>query len=177
MISKLNFNIIDTHDFKTLGIVDVSWYNPDIKIENPLIEILVPGYTVAVSPYFMAKSLNIFNSNSLGLTKASCEEELIELPDGLWKVKYSICPNEKLFIEKFFLKTDKIQCKYNKAFLSLDFENLSTSVEKKKREDLSEIEMYINGAIAAANNQNSKLASDLYKKANSLLDKIENCSC
>src|SRR5688572_19115909 len=103
MVSRLNFDIIDTHDFKTLGVLDTSWYNPDIKIETPTIEILPPGYTFAASPFFMIGALNVYNSNGLGITKASCEEELVQLPDGIWKVKYSICPNDKLFIEKFFL--------------------------------------------------------------------------
>jgi hypothetical protein len=111
MVSRLNVDITDTHDFKTLGIADVSWYNPDITIETPTIEILPPGYVHAASPFFMVGALNIYNSNGVGITKASCEEELVDLPDGLWKIKYSICPNDKLFIEKFFLKTDKIQCK------------------------------------------------------------------
>lgn len=177
MVSKLNFNIVDTHDFKTLGVVDTSWYNPDITVETPTIEILPPGYTVAASPFFMIKALNVYNSNGLGITRASCEEELVDLPDGLWKIKYSICPNDKLFIERFFLKTDKIQCKYNKAFLSLDLENLSDSKQQQKRKDLNEIEIFLNGSIAAANNQNAKLASDLYKKADNLLNRFGQCDC
>lgn len=177
MVSKLNFNIIDTHDFKTLGIVDTSWYNPDITVETPTIEILPPGYTVAASPYFMTKALNVYNSNGLGITRASCEDDLVDLPDGLWKVKYSICPNDQLFVERFFLKTDKIQCKYNKAFLSLDLENLSDSKQQQKRKDLNEIEIFLNGSIAAANNQNAKLASDLYKKADNLLNRFGQCDC
>ena len=177
MVSKLNFNVIDTHDFKTLGIVDTSWYNPDITVETPTIEILPPGYTVAASPYFMVKALNIYNSNGLGITRASCEDDLVDLPDGLWKVKYSICPNDQLFVERFFLKTDKIQCKYNKAFLSLDLENLSDSKQQQKRKDLNEIEIFLNGSIAAANNQNAKLASDLYKKADNLLNRFGQCDC
>mgnify|MGYP003619271391 FL=1 len=156
MVSKLNFNIVDTHDFKTLGVVDTSWYNPDITVETPTIEILPPGYTVAASPFFMIKALNVYNSNGLGITRASCEEDLVDLPDGLWKIKYSICPNDKLFIEKFFLKTDKIQCKYDQAFLSLDLANLSTEKEKRKRQDLEEIEIFLQGAIAAANKKKTE---------------------
>ena len=125
----------------------------------------------------MIKALNIYNSNGLGITKASCEEDLMDLPDGLWKVKYSICPNDKLFIERFFLKTDKIQCKYDKAFLSLDLDNLSEETQKSKRKDLSSIEIFIQGAISAANNQNAKLASDLYKKADRLLNTFGQCDC
>jgi hypothetical protein len=182
MISRLNFDIIDTHDFKTLGIIDTSWYNPDITIETPTIEILPPGYTYAVSPFFMVKGLNIYNSNGVGITKASCEEELIDLPDGLWKIKYSICPNDKLFIEKFFLKTDRLMCRYTQAFLNLDLSNCDTPVQKQKKEKLDEIEFYITGAIAASNDQNAKLAHDLYQKANKLLTRYMesnslHCSC
>ena len=43
MISKLDFNIVDTHSFKTLGLVDTSIYNPDIQIENISLEITPPG--------------------------------------------------------------------------------------------------------------------------------------
>ena len=125
----------------------------------------------------MVKALNIYNSNGLGITRASCEDDLVDLPDGLWKVKYSICPNDQLFVERFFLKTDKIQCKYNKAFLSLDLENLSDSKQQQKRKDLNEIEIFLNGSIAAANNQNAKLASDLYKKADNLLNRFGDCNC
>jgi len=178
MVSRLNFDIVDTHDFKTLGIVDTSWYNPDITIETPTIDIYPPGYTHAASPFFMIRALNVYNSNGIGLTKASCEEELVDLPDGLWKIKYSICPNDKLFIEKFFLKTDKIVCRYTQAFLTLDLSMLDEDSEKKKRKKLEEIELYIQGAIAASNNQNAKLASDLYKKANTLLDRFgASCEC
>lgn len=179
MVSRLNFSIQDTHDFKTLGILDTSWYNPNIKVETPTIEILPPGYKVAVSPFFMPGALNVYNSNGVGITKASCEEELIDLPDGIWKVKYSICPNDQLFVERFFLKTDQIQCRYEKAFLSLDLKLPSDSdEEKRKRKDLAEIEFYIQGAIAAANDKNAVLAIELYNKADKLLDKWGKCgSC
>jgi len=178
MVSRLNFDIIDTHDFKTLGVLDTSWYNPDIKIETPIIEILPPGYTVAASPFFMIGALNVYNSNGLGITKASCEEELVQLPDGIWKVKYSICPNDKLFIEKFFLKTDIIRCRYTKAFLNLDLNVCDNPYNIEKKKKLEEIEFYINGAVAAANDKDAKLAIDLYNKANKLLDRFsEKCSC
>lgn len=182
MVSRLSFNIVDTHDFKSLGIVDTSWYNPDITIETPTIEILPPGYVYSASPFFMIKALNIYNSNGLGITKASCEEELIDLPDGLWKIRYSICPNDKLFIERFFLRTDKIMCRYTQAFLNLDLNNCDNPIQKDKKKKLDEIEFYITGSIAAANNQNAKLASDLYKKADKLLDRYLknnglNCIC
>lgn len=178
MISRLNFDIIDTHDFKTIGILDTSWYNPDITIETPVLEIVPPGYKLAASPFYQVKALNVFNSNSVGITRATCEEELIELPDGLWRFKYSICPNDKLFIERFYLKTDQIKCRYTQAFLNLDLNNCDDPIDKDKKKKLDEIEFYIDGSIAAANNQNAKLATDLYNKASKLLDRYgAKCSC
>lgn len=178
MISRLNFDIIDTHDFKTLGLVDTSWYNPDIKVETPTLEVIPPGYAITAAPYFMINALNIFNSNNLGITKATCEEELIELPDGIYRFKYSICPNDKLFIEKFYLRTDRIKCRYTQAFLNLDLNTCDDPLDRDKRRKLDEIEFYINGAVAAANNQNAKLATDLYNKADKLLDRYgSKCDC
>jgi hypothetical protein len=178
MISRLSFDIIDTHDFKTLGILDTTWYNPDIKVETPTIEIIPPGYTIVASPFYMIKGLNIYNSNGLGITRASCEEDLVDLPDGIWRVKYSICPNDKLFIERFFLKTDKIWCRYTQAFLTLDLKNAESKKDVERKKKLNEIEFYINGAIAASNNQDAKNAIDLYNKAEKALSRFfSDCNC
>lgn len=177
MQSKLNINIQDTHDFKTLGLIDVSWYNPDIRVEDATIEILPPGYKFAASPFFMVGALNVYNSHGVGITKASCGEDPVNLPDGIWKIKYSICPNDKLFIEKFFLKTDLLQCKFTQAFLTLDFQ--AGEPDKTKKKELDEIEFFIKGAIAAANNQDANLAISFYTKADNLLNSFgtSNCGC
>ena len=172
MISKLDFNIVDTHSFKTLGLVDTSIYNPDIQIENISLEITPPGFKYPAKPFFLSKSLNIYNSNNVGLTKAQCEEELIDLPDGLWKVKYSICPNDKLFLEKVFLRINKLECKFTQAFLTLDLSNCDTEIEEYKLKQLEEIDLYIQGALAASNISDFKLTTDLYKKANNMLDRF-----
>lgn len=181
MISKLDINIIDTHSFKTLGIMDTSIYNPDIAIEEVTIEITPPGYKIPSQPYFKEKGLNIYNSNSVGITRASCQEELVDLPDGLWKIKYSICPNDKLYIEKIFLKTDKIQCKFDQSFLNLDLSSCDTEIERNKLKQLQDIEVYIQGAVSACNKKDYKLSLDLYKKADKLLNSfIEfngQCAC
>lgn len=182
MISKLDLNIIDTHNLKTLGVLDASIYNKDIEVQEALLQITPPGFKYPASPYFMVKGLNIYNSNNVGLTKASCEEELIDLPDGLWRIKYSICPSDKLFIEKVFLKTDKIQCLFTQAFLNLEFSNDSSEDFKFKTKKLEQINLFIQGAISAANKADYKLSSQLYKKAhNNLAEFIElsgkPCSC
>jgi hypothetical protein len=44
--------------------------------------------------------------------------------------------------------------------------------DKAKRALLDEIELYIHGAVAAANNCATDLATELYQKATSVLDKL-----
>lgn len=181
MISKLDLGIVDTHNFKTLGVLDISTYNPMITVEEAKIEITPPGFKLPAEPFFMIRSLNVFNSNNVGLTKATCEEELVDLPDGLWKIKYSICPNDKLYIEKVFLKTDKLECKFAQAFLKLDLSDCDQDNGKCEFEKLQDVEIYIQGAIASANIKDFKSASTLYKKANTMLDELLSihggCNC
>lgn len=174
-VTVLNFNVIDTHDFRTLGILDTSMYNPDMAIEEATFEITVPGSDEPVIPFYMPQALNVFNSQTLGITARGKKQE--RLPDGIWKARYSICPNDKLFIERFFLKTDIIQCKFNQAFLNLDFSRLSSEEEIRLRKLLSEIELYIEGAIVSANRQDTELAMKLYKKADQLLDNYFDGPC
>jgi len=181
MISVLDIDIIDTHNFKTLGILDTSVYNPDIDIADTRIEILPPGFKLFAKPHFVEKALNVFNSNNVGITRASCQEDLIDLPDGLWTIRYSICPNDKTLIEKVFIRVDKLLCKFNQAFLTLDLSTCNNDVDKYKMNFLEKIDLFIQGSIAATNNKNFKLANDLYKKASNLLDEYNklggNCTC
>ena len=37
-------------------------------------------------------------------SKVNKKNALSNLPDGLWTIKYSICPNDSLFVEYTFLR-------------------------------------------------------------------------
>ena len=166
MVTVLDFDIIETHNPKTFGILDVSIYNILIPIENVEIEIYAPGYVYPAKPVFLSKSLNIFNSNNTGLTKATCEEDLVDLPDGIWKVRYSICPNDKLFIHKTWLRTNHIQTKFDQAVLKIDALDCDEKEKKNKKIiKLREIEFLIESAVATVNQCNFQRGIDLYQRA------------
>lgn len=171
----LDLLIFDTHSNTTLAIGDASTYPTGFNISTPTIEITVPSYPT-VSIAFVASSVQVYNSNTLGLTTGSnCDN--IALPDGLYRIKYSVYPSYLYYVEKTFLRTDRLMAKFDDVYLKLDLFECDQAIKLQQKRTLDLIEDYINGAIAAANQCANKLAIELYTKANSLIDKFLNNSC
>jgi hypothetical protein len=164
---KLNILILDTYDVCTLAIGDSSVYPIGKIISNPYIEITPPGFQ-RVTMIFSPKEINIFNSSSLGV---SCDDSMTPLPDGVYKIKYSIYPNSTEFIEKSFYRLDQLLERFDGVFLKINEQDYSTA--QKLRKILLDAEIYTQTAISAAKKCNEPLAIDSYRKANKLLSQIE----
>lgn len=168
---KLNILPIDTHDVRTLGLADISFYPQSVAIVNPTIQITPPGYN-KLTIAFTAKNVTIYNSTILEI---SCDDEImIDLPDGIWKVKYTITPADTYFVEKSFLRTEKIQQLWGDAFLCLNA-SCSDHAKKLMQEELEDIWFLIQGAIADANQCNDMEAMNKYRLAMSMLNSF-NCN-
>lgn len=165
----LDLNLLESCSLKKLVVSDDSFYG-NTKVKNASMEITPPGFN-KINVTFVPDSVNIYNSTLLGI---SCD--YVNLPDGLYKFKYSIYPNTNNFIEKSFLRTEQLQCKYGNFLLSLHLdckcENPSKNLSKLKN-----IKTLIEGAIAASNDCNTTLAYELYNAANCQLDKLKKCKC
>jgi hypothetical protein len=171
---SLDLNIAHTHNIKTIGVADASTYEPNFIITSPNLEITPPGYPKVSLP-FIARSVNIFNSNNLGITNCLDENLLSTLPDGIYKLKYTIQPALSNYVEKSFFRVDAIKCRYMKAQLSIDFntECCNNSTEKT----LQRVRLLIDGAVASGNKCDEVSAMKKYKQASKLLDSFKNCDC
>lgn len=158
---------MNTYNSKVLTIADVSFYPVGYTPNNPYIEITPPGMP-KITTIFTPKSVNVFNSINLG-TSGDCTGPL---PDGIYKIRYSIHPNYDLFVERSILRIDQLLEKYDTVFLQIDINECDTSLKTNYLSQLDQIEVYIQAAMASANKCNEKLAYDLFSKANKLLDKI-----
>lgn len=170
MTPKLNINILPSYNTSILMVADVSQYVAGTVINNPYIEITPPGFQTATL-IFSPKSINSYNSYSLNLTKEDC---ISPLPDGIYKLKYSIAPNYENYVEKSYFKIDQILELFDAAFLKLDITNCDFRFDKKYRKKLDEIELFIQSAVSAANKCNDKLAMELYRMALKLINQL-NC--
>lgn len=90
---------LDHPDSKTIFVQDVSNYNTDIDVENPLLVITPPNFSTAYSVIYTPSTIIPINTNALNLTDTSDYNQLSDLPDGLWTFKQSISPNNCLYRE------------------------------------------------------------------------------
>jgi len=157
-------------------VVDASTYPTDPPVvTSPTIEITPPGFNVAVIP-FDVDNFNIFTTSNLGITAVGVSQPL---PDGIYLLKYSVAPAMDNFVEKSIMRVDKLQEKFDEAFMKLDMMECDRAIKKQSKEMLDSIYYFIQGSIAAANNCALVEANKLYNQADKLLDNFikNNCGC
>jgi hypothetical protein len=173
---KLDILVLPTYNVLTLGIADASTYPDDPPIVvSPTIEITVPNFGLVVLP-FVVNDFNLFNSASLEITEVGINQPL---PDGIYKLRYSIAPAYENYVDKTIMRTEKIQEKFDRAFLQLDLIECDRAIKTQSSVTLNTINFFIQGSIAAANNCAEYESNKLYTQANNMLDSFlkSNCGC
>lgn len=168
----LDITIFDSHNINLLVIGDSSTYPSGFNIVNPTVQITIPGYgpkTIA----FTERTINIYNSNDLGITCDVDVCDLSALPDGIYTIKYAIAPAYKWSVTKNFLRVDNLYAKFDEKFLNLEMFNCDSQLKRAVKLQIDEVEYYIQGAIAAANRCANELAIELYQKALSLVNRLK----
>lgn len=169
-MTALDIVIFNTNNCKTLGVIDSSIYSNPLTVAEPTITLWTPGTNTYVTTSILPGKVNILNSNTLNLTCSDTIEGLINLPDGFYKIKYTVKPSATYSVEKTFLRICKLRSKYESALLKLDVYNCNDQERKLKLGELKEIEFLMITAQAAATICNQSLALKLYKKADKKLD-------
>ena len=176
-VLKLDILVVPTYNSKTLGIMDISVYPTDPPIVSaPTIEITVPGLAKVILP-FTVNDFTVYSSSTLGLTELGDED--LPLPDGVYFLKYSIAPAYVNYVEKSIMRVDKLQEKFDKAFMKLDMMQCDRAISTQSKVELNTIYFFIQGAIAAANNCAIDEASKLYSQADRMLESFirNQCGC
>jgi hypothetical protein len=168
---NLNILVVPTYKLTTLMIVDASTYEGTPS--NPTIEICPPGFETAVLP-FTVNDYNIFTSINLGISPA-----IQPLPDGIYHIKYSIAPAFENFVEQSIMRVDKLQERFDEAFMKLDMMECDRAIKTQEKVTLNTIYFLIQGSIAAANNCALTNAMALYQEASDMLDTFmkQDCGC
>lgn len=173
---KLDIIVVPTYNVLNLAVMDASTYpdNPPL-VSGATIEIDVPGFGVVSLPFIVGE-INIFTSSNLGITAVGVSEPL---PDGIYHLKYSTAPAYINYVEKTIIRVDKLQEKFDKAFMRLDMMECDRAIKMQAKVDLNTIYFFIQGAIAAANNCAEIESNKLYTQANNMLNNFtkNNCGC
>jgi hypothetical protein len=173
---KLDILVIPTYNTLTLAVADASTYptNPP-NVTNYQIEITVPNFGIVFLP-FNLNELNVFSSSNLGLTSLGINQPL---PDGIYYLKYTVYPAYENFVEKSYMRVDRLQEKFDEAFMKLDMMECDRAIKTQAKVELTTVSFFINGAIAAANNCATIEANKLYLQADKMLTNFirKNCGC
>lgn len=174
---SLNILVIPTYNTLTLGIADASTYPDSPPVESPSLTVEIPGGFDTITIPFVPNDFNILNSTILGITDET--DTLLALPDGVYTLTYSVSPAYVNYVTKTFMRTEKLQERLDEAFMKLDMMECDKYLRKQAQVDLTTIDFFKNGAIAAANNCAVTEANKLYNQATKMLDWFinNNCGC
>jgi hypothetical protein len=178
----LSLEAPDTMNLCQLRLMDTSVYNPDVEIKCPILEITLPGFNYAVqlgesdiAPGFI---LNL-TACDLEVQTENCNSEFYTLPDGIYVIKYSVSPNDAVYVEYNHLRITKALNRYNSILCELDLGACEPDAKLEEQlKKLRKIRMYLDAAKAKVETcHEPRKGMELYKYAVKLLDKFECKSC
>ncbi len=173
---KLDIFVLETYNVKTVAFSDASIYpNDPPEVTLPTIGITPPGFDQVALP-FTVETFNVYNSVSLLISEIGTEEPL---PDGIWNISYSVFTDVTTCITKSFMRVNKIQEKFDNAFMTLDMMECDRAIKAQAKVELNSIWFFIQGSIAAANNCAILQSEKLYAQADKMLNRFlsNDCGC
>lgn len=173
MVSRLEIQEIPA-SCKVLKLTDTSTYNPELEVDNAVLEVTPPGFSCSVA-FTVDKGFNIvLNSSTLKIAPAVIQADLIDLPDGIYFYKYSIKPNNQLFVEYSALRQCALLQKYyhEVCILFSEREKVTRKVFEDNRRELIWIKELIDASKYKVEECGQEDAGiEMYNEANRLLDR------
>ena len=171
---QLDIIVVPTYNTLTLAVADASTYpTTPPAVTAPNLEVNVPNFGIVNVP-FTVNQINVLSSSNLGITPVGTNDPL---PDGIYYLKYSVAPANVNFVERTIMRTERLQEKFDGAFMRLDMMECDRAIKTQSKVELTSIYFFIQGSIAAANNCALVDSNKLYNQANKMLDTFINSDC
>ena len=178
----LSLEAPDTLNKCILRVVDTSVYNPLSSPVCHLLQVTPPGFTYPVN--FTDVDIQLgFNLNltacDLEMQVTDCGNTYNDLPDGIYILRYSVSPDNLVYVEYNHLRITMALNKVQGVYCNLDLGTCDPPVSVKKK--LEEIR-YIQQLLLAAKAEvefchHPDKGLDLYNYALKLLKKMTCTSC
>ena len=177
MNHQLCLRIQETLNNTILHIEDSSVYNNNLEVTCKRLEITLPGFLkpVFIEDASLEKHFNvILDAQALGIQLNGSTEPCF-LPDGIYIVKYSVSPNDIVYVEYNHLRTTKLLNMYHKALCSVELNDAEPNKDTmSKLTLLQEIKAYIDAAkVQVEIGHNPNKGIQLYNYAEKLLKKFK----
>lgn len=143
----LTLEVPETANDRILRLVDTSNYVSNLPIECGTLQITSPGFNAPRNIEALPGFNLVLNACTLGIQTVGCDNSNEPLPDGVYIIRYSISPNDKVWVEYNHLRVTQTLNAYYKKLCEFDIAACEPSGEMKKL--LSEMK-YIRTLIDAA---------------------------
>jgi hypothetical protein len=134
----LDINIDDTNlNPRTFRVTDNSTWDKFMDVKNALLQIIPPGFNAYVTFKVKKNFQETINANLLGLNTLGLPN-VPSIPDGLYRIKFSVDPNEETALEYNYFRTVKQKNIYMDLLTQLLHKRneFSNTEFKKKKEEL-----------------------------------------
>lgn len=152
----LSLHIPDTMNDWSLTIHDTSIYAENMAISCPTLQVLMPGFTTATTitedsvPPLEAGFIRHLTACTLEVQTQNCGSTYNCLPDGIYVIRYSVSPNDLVYVEYNHLRIVQAMKKYQKHLCDLKLEACPIPADKSlKLKELMEIKGYLDAAKSA----------------------------
>ena len=156
---QLSLEIPDTNNCYIFRVIDTSLYNSNVPVTCAKLEITSPGFNepeiidvVLAEDPITEQPVNFnytLNACTLGLQRSDCDNSSSPLVDGVYTVKYSVSPNDKVFVEYSYLRTCQITNKYFNELCKLELAACEPTPQVKAQlNELRLIKSFIDAAKA-----------------------------
>jgi hypothetical protein len=144
---QLFLDIPHTSNPRVFRIFDSSIYSDVLPITCATLEVTPPGFnkptTISVLPNFNL----VLNACSLGIQTQGCGDSSEIIPDGIYIVKYSVSPNDKVYVEYNHLRVTQFINRYNQKLCELEMHACEPSADiKAQLNELRLIKSFIDAA-------------------------------
>ena len=149
MKSKLYLQVIEDGNCDTITIKDISVYNKDITVSEEELVIGVPGFGDCFVFNPVRDFLETYNSHDFKFTDPECGD-MASLPDGIYYIKYAVCPLSEIFVEYNHLRQCQALNMYYSKLCALQLEPCAILPSEKQKyvDDLIDIKFYLDAAKA-----------------------------
>lgn len=170
----LSLEIPTVSNCDLLCIKDTSQYSKDLAVDCEELLITLPGYSVPVLIKVNKGFDMCLTACVLALQTVNCGTTQEKIPDGIYIIRYSVSPNEKVFVEYNHLRTTRILTQYYEVLCGLDIEPCLPDSEKQDLlAEMHYIKTMIDAAVANVEFcQSSAQGMQIYNFAKARLDKI-----
>jgi hypothetical protein len=176
---QLSLEVPETNNCQVFRVFDTSLYTDDLEVTCGTLQITSPGFNEPVNIEVLQGFNLILNACTLGLQSNLCGTVSQRLPDGIYTIRYSVSPNDKVYVEYQYLRVCQTLNKYFNFLCRLELAACEPQADVKAQlEELRMIRSFIDAAkVKVEYCESPQQGMDLFLYAQSKLERFGKDCC